>query len=197
MTYEKTVQVQYAASPGINGIIASFEAAECLDDFTDEFLVRVWDIDTCETFGLDIWGKIVGVSRTMSVDFDPDYFGFREARNPTTPNYSMPFNQAPFYRGEPLSGVVRLENEPYRRLIKAKAFTNITDATIPSINRFLTMLFREQGRVYCTSGRDMTMSIVFEFVPSLSDIAIVQSPDVMPIPSGVKLSVIIDVQEQP
>ncbi|HBC7422545.1 TPA: DUF2612 domain-containing protein [Serratia marcescens] len=63
---QKTTQVQYSASPGINGIIASFEAAESLDDFTDEFLTCVWDIDTCGTFGLDIWGKIVGVSRTMS-----------------------------------------------------------------------------------------------------------------------------------
>ncbi|MBS3894717.1 DUF2612 domain-containing protein [Serratia marcescens] len=195
MTYEKTTQVQYSASPGINGIIASFEAAESLDGFTDEFLTHVWDIDTCGTFGLDIWGKIVGVSRTIRVDFEPDYFGFREARNPTTPNYSMPFNQAPFYRGEALSGVVRLENEPYRRLIKAKAFANITDATIPAINRFLTMLFRDQGKVYCTSGRDMTMSIVFEFVPSLSDVAIVQNPDVMPAPSGVSVSLIIDVKE--
>ena len=193
MSYEKTIQTQYSASPVLNGIISTFEGAESLDDFVDEFLVRVWDIDTCESFGLDMWGKIVGAPRYLSVDDDLNYFGFNEARNPTTPNYSQPFNQAPFYNSEPLSNVVRLEDEPYRRLIKAKAFTNITDATIPSINRFLMMLFKGVGKVYCTSGRDMTMAVVFEFVPSLSDVAIVQNTDAMPIPSGVSVSIVINV----
>uniref|UniRef100_A0A1A9VZ42 Uncharacterized protein n=1 Tax=Glossina brevipalpis TaxID=37001 RepID=A0A1A9VZ42_9MUSC len=191
VTSETAIQAQYAASPALNAVIATFEQAVSLERFTDTFLTALWDIETAQTYGLDIWGKIVGVSRYLTVEDTPDYLGFDEAEITAIDGYPQPFDVSPFYAGLQPSSVVRLTDDAYRKLIRAKAFGNITDATLPSINRFLRILFTDRGKVYCTDGRDMTMNIVFEFPPTPSDLAILKTLAVMPVPSGVEVRFII------
>ncbi|WP_243677243.1 DUF2612 domain-containing protein [Sodalis glossinidius] len=156
-------------------MIATFEQAVSLERFTDTFLTALWDIETAQTYGLDIWGKIVGVSRYLTVEDTPDYLGFDEVEITAIDGYPQPFDVSPFYAGLQPSSVVRLTDDAYRKLIRAKAFSNITDATIPSVNRFLRILFTDRGKVYCTDGRDMAMNIVFEFPPTPSDLAILKT----------------------
>ncbi|WP_425393836.1 DUF2612 domain-containing protein [Candidatus Arsenophonus triatominarum] len=57
MSWQKTVLNQYSASQKLLSVIATFEQAVSLEDFTDRFLDEVWDITTCNRFGLDMWGK--------------------------------------------------------------------------------------------------------------------------------------------
>lgn len=190
MNYVKTVQAQYSSRPRLNNLIATFEQALNLDDFSEAFLSRVWDIDTCETYGLDCWGKIVGVSRYMRVEEDFDYFGFLQAVINGV-DYPEPFSTSPFYAGQISTKTVRLSDDAYRQLIKAKAFANITNATIPQFNKFLSILFEGRGRCYCTDNRDMTMNIVFEFVPDEYEVAIMKNLEIMPIPSGVLMRILI------
>lgn len=58
----KTVIAQYL-KPTILGIIDT--ANELIDPSQNisEFIEKIWDIDTANSFGLDIWGRIVGVQR--------------------------------------------------------------------------------------------------------------------------------------
>lgn len=53
---------------------------EWIDPAADfqSFYDYVWNVDTAQGFGLDDWGKIVGVSRYLQVP-ETDYFGFAEA----------------------------------------------------------------------------------------------------------------------
>ncbi|EGI1420308.1 DUF2612 domain-containing protein, partial [Salmonella enterica] len=60
-----TVLAQYAASPRLNALINSFNAALSPDSFINDFYDLIWNIDTAEKYGLDVWGKIVGVSRRL------------------------------------------------------------------------------------------------------------------------------------
>lgn len=73
-----TILSQFANSPILTAIIESEAAA--LDrraDF-DDFFRRVRDLDTAEDYGLDIWGRIVGVNRVLQVTTSR-FFGFAEA----------------------------------------------------------------------------------------------------------------------
>ncbi|MBW5853240.1 DUF2612 domain-containing protein [Yersinia enterocolitica] len=186
MSQEDTILTQYSASNRILSIIDTFNQAVSLSDFTDEFIEKVWDITTCETFGLDMWGKVVGVSRYIRAEIDNDCFGFSEADDGG--GYPSPFGDSPFYAGTQETETVRLSNEAYRTLILCKAFSNISIATIKDMNRFLTMLFLDRGRAYCADYGDMRMGIICEFKLEPFEISILENYEVLPIPSGVLVS---------
>ncbi len=61
----QTVISQYANSPTITALIESMNAAIDPSVDIDNFWAYVWYVDTAQGFGLDIWGRIVGVSRTI------------------------------------------------------------------------------------------------------------------------------------
>lgn len=191
MSYIKTVQAQYAASKKLTAILSTFEDVINLEKFTDIFLTQVWDISTAQTYGLDVWGKVVGVSRYLEVEEEADYLGFGEALTTTEEGYPQPLDVSPFFNELTPTSVVKLSDDIFRKLILAKAFSNITDATIPAINKFLLMLFEGRGRVYCTDNRDMTMNLVFEFYPTTAEQAIIKKLDIMPIPSGVDVHLVL------
>lgn len=186
--WKDTILTQYSASTKLLSIIDTFNQAVSLDDFTDEFIAKVWDLTTSETFGLDMWGKIVGVSRYITAPIESSSFGFSEADD-SNPDYPTPFNESPFFGGTQETTNVRLEDDAYRTLIFCKAFTNISIATIPEINRFLKMLFYNRGRAYCVNYRDMTMGITFEFELAPYEVSILTNYDVTPVPSGVLLNI--------
>ncbi|EOS94767.1 DUF2612 domain-containing protein [Erwinia tracheiphila] len=183
MSYQETILTQYSASEKILSIIDTFNQALSLDDFTDEFIKDVWEVTTCGTFGLDVWGKIVNVSRYIQADIDSDRFGFSEADSGD--DYPSPFNDQPFYGGIQETETVKLSDDAYRTLVLCKAFSNISIATISEINRFLTILFNGRGRAYCVDYGDMRMGIFCEFELAPYEISILKNYDVLPIPSGV------------
>lgn len=188
MSWEDTILTQYSASTKLLSIIDTFNQAISLDDFTDEFITKVWDLTTNETFGLDIWGKIVGIGRYITAPIDSGSFGFSEADNGAS-DYPLPFNDSPFYAGVQETTSVRLADDAYRTLILCKAFSNISIATIPDINKFLKMLFSGRGRAYCVNYRDMTIGITFEFALDPYEESILTNYDVVPVPSGVQLNI--------
>ncbi|ELX9600397.1 DUF2612 domain-containing protein [Escherichia coli] len=186
--WEDTILTQYSASKKLLSIIDTFNQAVSLDDFTEEFIKKVWDLTTCETFGLDMWGKIVGISRYIVAPIDSDSFGFSEADDGST-DYPAPFDNSPFYGGIQETTNVRLGDDAYRTLIICKAFTNISVATIPDINKFLKILFYQRGRAYCVNHRDMTIGINFEFSLAPYEESILTNYDVTPVPSGVQVNI--------
>lgn len=186
--WEDTILTQYSASKKLLSVIDTFNQAVSLDDFTDEFIKKVWDLTTCESFGLDMWGKIVGISRYIVAPIDSDSFGFSEADDGST-DYPSPFNDSPFYGGVQETTNVRLRDDAYRTLIFCKAFANISIATITDINKFLKILFYQRGRAYCVNYRDMTIGITFEFELAPYEESILTNYEVMPVPSGVLVNI--------
>ncbi|MDM2751415.1 DUF2612 domain-containing protein [Citrobacter sp. Cs237] len=186
--WEETILTQYSASKKLLSIIDTFNQAVSLDNFTDEFISKVWDLTTCETFGLDMWGKIAGISRYINAPIESSSFGFNEADD-ADPDYPTPFNDSPFFGGIQETTNVRLGDDAYRTLIFCKAFTNISIATIPEINRFLKILFFQRGRAYCVNYRDMTIGLTFEFELAPYEESILMNYDVTPVPSGVLVNI--------
>ncbi|MFT2797433.1 DUF2612 domain-containing protein [Serratia sp. N21D137] len=188
--YADTIISQYADSPKLRNIIDTFNQAVEPDDFIDDFYDIIWNIETAGTYGLDVWGKIVVVSRLLTVTPGGKYFGFREALNtPPVINDPQPFNQVPFYTGNMQTSTVSLTNEAYRKLIMLKAMANITDCTIPSMNAMLMYMFGDSGKAYVRNDGGMVMTYVFEFELSTVELAIVQSSGALPSPAGVTVNI--------
>ncbi|MFT8891794.1 MAG: DUF2612 domain-containing protein [Acetobacter papayae] len=183
----QTILSQYANSPALCGIIDAWNQALDPAALIDQWYALVWNVKTAQGYGLDVWGRIVGVSRVLSIE-SVDYLGWREANDLTEEG----FDQAPWYSGSDATSNYRLSDDGYRQLIYAKAFANISDGSVLSINTILTTLFVGQGDAYVRDNGDMTMTYVFRFVPTDVQVSIIQNSGVLPRPAGVGISYSIE-----
>lgn len=186
LNYEQTILSQFGNSPTLLSLIGSFNS--CVDPRAniDAFFDNVWNIETAVGYGLDVWGRIVGVSRVLQVS-SGQWLGFEEANDGSV---ETPFNQAPFYAGSATTGNYALTDDAFRTLILAKAYANISNGSIPSINQILMTLFGLTGACWCTDGQNMTMTYTFEFELSPVQFAIVEQSGVLPRPAGVLVTII-------
>lgn len=179
-----TVLSQYANSPIITALLTNM--AQYVDPTVnfDSFYDTIFNVDTAVGLGLDIWGRIVGVQRVLSLPSEASYFGFQQA------NSWVGFGQAPFYSGEAVTNNFSLSDDAFRTLIIAKALFNICDGSIPAINQLLLDLFPGQGNCYCTDGLNLTMTYTFDFVLTPVQFAIILNSGAIPRPSGVSVSIV-------
>jgi hypothetical protein len=182
----RTVLSQYANSPIVTTLIENM--FDCLDQTKnlDDFFKNVWNVLTAVGYGLDCWGTIVAVNRVLHLPSGPKYLGFDEGG---TTDYD-PFNQSPWFSGQKLTDNYIMPDDGFRVLVLAKAFANICDGSVKSINKILMTLFGASGKCYCTDGHDMTMTYTFEFTPSPVQIAIVTESGVLPTPTGVSYTIV-------
>lgn len=109
------VQSQYAASPTIKYILSAFrKEISALPDL-EVFYTDIFDINTAQGFGLDVWGNILDIKRTI---VDPDT-GYQ----------------------------ITLSDAGYRQLLFYKALANIMQATTPTLNRMIRLLY-PNSKVY-------------------------------------------------
>nr|WP_298794633.1 DUF2612 domain-containing protein [uncultured Acetobacter sp.] len=179
---QKTILSQYACAPSLNALIAAWNQAFDPAALIDQWYTQVWNIATAQGYGLDVWGRIVGVQRVLSISSD-SFMGFEEASDLT----EQGFNTAPWYKGAATSSNVRLSDEGFRQLIYAKAMANITDGSVTSLNAILMALFAGQGDAW-VEDNNMTMTYVFNFIPTDVQVSIIQGSGVLPRPAGVAVS---------
>lgn len=183
---ENTLISQYANSPTINSLIQSFNVTvDPSADFNNFFSV-VWNIATARGFGLDIWGRIVGLSRTITVSRAIDYFGFKQAGDK-----AGTFNFFPFYGGSGGNATKtnNLNDSTYRKFILIKALKNISKPTNRTINSILQKIFQGRGKCYTKDIGNMEIQIFFEFELSPMDYAIIEQLDLIPRPAGVLMTI--------
>lgn len=209
-----TVISQYSNSPILTTLILNI--AEYIDQTAniDAFFDFIMNLDTAQGEGLNIWGRIVGVNRALQVEVG-NWFGFEES----LPG-AFTFGQGAFYSGSTLTDNFALSDQAYRQLIFAKAAANITNGSIPAINRILMTLFPNRGNCYVTDGfqggdwfgfdestnaqgfnqaafyngqtvQTMIMTYTFEFQLTPVELAIVQQSGALPKSTGVAASVVI------
>lgn len=174
-----TVLSQYANSPVMLRMIAYFSDWLDLGNRFREFYSLIWNIDTAVGYGLDVWGRILGVSRVLQVP-SGEYLGFEQQDEAQT------FDHGIWFRGISLTDSASLTDDAFRVLLMAKAALNITDAAAPSINRILLALF---GDGYVRDNLDMTMTYVFTVPLNPVQTAIVFNSGVLPRPCGVLATV--------
>lgn len=187
-----TIISQYANSPVLTQLIQNFD--ECIDQTQnfDNFYDDIWNIATAQGVGLDIWGRIVGVSRVIQLPGSASYFGFEEAgTGNANSNPFGPGGTSPFYTGVPNTGNVALSDDAFRTLIYAKALANISDGSSKAINQLLINLFPGQGgNAYVTDGQNMTMTYTFNWALTPVQLSIVSQSGILPKPVGVAATII-------
>lgn len=163
---------QYANSPKYvslyNGLTELFNNAQTIEDWFNV----VYNINTAEGFGLDMWGKILNQGRQFSYD-----------DNGTTVNIYLGGEQT-------IDGITYdaeyMENM-YRTVLFLRALSNVTNCTIASLNNLLQFYYKNRGGVYVLEYNPMEIRYVFEFYVSKLEKAIFTT-DVMPKPTGVGVS---------
>lgn len=183
--YRDTILSEYTSSPITSRLI------DCFDDWInpnvdiDAFFNKIWNLETAEGIGLDIWGRIVGVDRVLKIAAGT-FFGFAEPSDTA----ESPFNVAPFFSGGATTNNFALSDQAFRLLIMAKASANISDGSIPYINKILMTLFSDRGNAYVIDNADMTMIYRFEFFLTPVEASIVFTSGVLPKPAGVLATVV-------
>lgn len=172
---------QYSG-PVMNQVRENIRAYFSTDAAFDAFYNIVFNVDTAKGFGLDIWGRIVAQERFIRIETEEEYFGFDEADNDW-----YPFNDGVFFDGTGATTNYRLSDDAYRLLIKMKAFANLAQTNIPSMNYMLMQLFGSQGRVYVQDLGNMAINIVFDSQPSVFQKGVLNS-GVFPHPGGVHVT---------
>lgn len=180
---DKTIVSQYASSPALTAIIHNINVYLDPRANFDAFISMVWDVRTAQGWGLDVWGRIVGVGRVLTIATD-EIFGFDEAGD------TEGFDVGRFYNDDVLTENYALSDTAYRSLILAKAAANLTDCSIPAINAILATLFPDNLPAYVVDNLDM--SLVYTFTGQLSpvDLSIVVQSGVLPKPAGVSATVV-------
>lgn len=175
---ERTIISQYANSPTLVQLVRNMNKYVDPRADVDAFFDHVWNINTAQGFGLDIWGRIVGVRRELSLIPPLDFFGFEEG-------LGAPFDQKPFFDRLGVNLTYELSDDAYRQLILVKALSNIAATSARSLNQILQNLFAGRGRCYVLDLGDMTLQYTFEFQLTQYEYAIVTQSGALPRPAGV------------
>ena len=192
--WQQTIISQYANSKVITALIGYLNSA--LDPSTNinNWYNWIWNVNTAQGYGLDVWGRIVGVNRVLTVT-SGKFFGYT---GPGALGASgTPYNTNVYYNGVSGTQNYVLGDAAFRTLIFAKALANISNNSVPAINAILMTLFGTgngsgtptQPAAYCTDPQGMAMTYTFSFAPTPIQLAIISSSGVLPRPSGVALTV--------
>jgi hypothetical protein len=180
-----TIISQYSDSPILTSLITSFNAAVDQTQNINNLYDMIWNIQTAQGYGLDVWGRIVGVIRTLAFPTGATYLGFEEAGSSWTG-----FGQGGLYSGaQGLTTNYNLSDADFRRLILAKAAGNISNGSIPALNAILMALFPNRGSVYVADNQNMSLTLTFPFALTPVQLAIVSLSGVLPIPAGIVVNI--------
>jgi hypothetical protein len=86
------------------------------------------------------------------------------------------------------SGPITLGDADYQTLILAKAAANIGNVAVPALNRLLQAIFAGSGLAYVQDNLDMTLTYVFLFQPTATQLAIIEYSGALPRPAGVLIA---------
>jgi len=186
---QQTIISQYGTSAIISQLVQNMN--QYFDQSTnwENFYNFVWNVNTAQGFGLDIWGTIVGVSRLLHVPNSGLTFGFQDSSSPSD---VTPFNVGPFNStGSVSTQTYLLPDAGYRTLILTKALSNISAMSAPAINQLLQNLFPGLGNAYVIDNQNMSMTFYFAFPLTTVQEAIISQSGVLAHPAGVQLNILV------
>lgn len=208
---------QYANAKNLNAIIN--DELEFFNVNVTQFFTNwekdVFNLITANTFGLNVWGKILGVERPSipAVNGGIDQNGiFRFANLDTHRWHSIWISGALAptlnIEYEPSLDVIPLPNQlgddAYRTVLLAKIRLLYSNGSVHDINDFLQRLLGtyspEKGwikneSVYIQDNYNMTMTVKFNHLPSSATLSILTTDGLSPRPAGVFLNYAVESNE--
>ena len=140
-----------------------------------------FDLDQAIGAQLDIVGLWVGIGRRVKTPLVGVYFSL------DIPNLGFDLGvwKGPF---DPDSGIVELDDETYRTLIRAKIGANHWDGTLGQSKEILDLVFNDGTNVFIQDNQDMSMTIgVSGVMPSAISLALLTGGYIPIKPEGVRV----------
>lgn len=182
----KAVLWQYDGSPRLQSLLqqkSDWYGAQ-QSGFWSDWYRDVFDLNTASEFGLSVWARILGIP--LSVDLPPSplskpTFGFGD--------FNDNFFDSNFSRLA--DAVQNLTTAQKRLVLKLRYLQLVSRGTVPEVNAFLRDLFGPGGGAYVLDGQDMSMTVVFLFVPDSELQFVLEKFDLLPRPAGVGVNYLI------
>jgi len=116
-------------------------------------IVTALDIDSATGDQLDILGEWIGRDRRINSPVEDYFFTFDKA--------SLGFNLGSWKdRYEPDSGIINVDDEDYRTMLRAKIGANRWDGTADSLPGILQSIYPQQDiKITFTDNQDMTVTV--------------------------------------
>lgn len=140
----------------IDGIAKGIEPSEDIANFYS----YIYDIRQAQGFGLDTWGAILDVSRTLEV--------FPEDKDPY---------------------IVTLDDGLYRTVLLLRCTTNLTNCSCAEIDALIYNIFKERGKVFTLEEDTMKLRYVFSFLLTDLERSLFYNLKILPRPTGVGLTI--------
>lgn len=139
------VQSQYGNSPTIKALLQAAAERIAPDADMQLFYDNVFNIMTAKGVGLDIWGRILGITRDITLNETipiTPLFGFKNSD-------CQPFNQGVFYIKDNVESgnriLATIDDDNYRNLLLFKAMANICTADIGTLNTLTNMVYNDNN----------------------------------------------------
>ena len=174
--WEYTLLAQFSNSPSLMNILEGFNQSVDPSTLIDTFIADVLNPGTATSWGLDVWGRIVGVGRVYQVA-SSGFLGFDEADDGS--GTALPMGSGIFYSGTAVTENYALTDEWYRKLIFAKAQANISSGSISDINSILMSIFSDSGKIWVEETDEDTMTIKYNWTISAIEAAIIEQSGVI------------------
>lgn len=139
-----------------------------------------YDVDSVNDELLNVIGRIVGVDRPILRITDSQVFGYEG--NDSYTNY----NVAPYIGSGDLNIDAPLNNDLYRKLVKAKISRNISDGTYDSIISLTEFILGFAVTALADNG-DMSFQMGFDREPDANTAFLINNYEIIPRPQGVRL----------
>jgi hypothetical protein len=187
----KAVLWQYDSSTNLQAILQAKQAwyNQNQRDFWIDWQRDVFDLRTANNFGLAIWSIILGMPIYLTAPSgSTQTWGFN--------TYHANFNRGNFGKGS--NSTIQLSTADARTLLQLRAFQIQSCGCVPEINRELAFIFGIDSvtpgapAAYVIDNNDMTCTYVFNFSLTSSLQYVMQYFDVLPRPSGVKSTLVIN-----
>jgi len=179
--------IQYQNSIKFVNLLTQLEAYLSIPvrDFYNHF----YNLQTCDTQGLNNWGKILNQTRNTLV---PDYsqvVGFENGipPDPIDTGYPQNFNNGNFYGGQ--TRTVILDDAKYRLLLQLIYQKYSVDCSVAActnvINYYIQQRYNNPA-YYCEIIEgNMEFVYLFSFTPQDWEIALFKYSQVLPKPAGI------------
>lgn len=177
-----TVQSQYAASPRILALAAQYWQLLDPTPSADLMISKMIDPSTAEGYGLDVWGRIVGIKRAL-VPVGGEYLAFAPPANVANPDGNS-WNNAPF---NPVNASGYASDAIYRVYVYVKAMLNIGNGSLADLNRYFSLLFPDSGIKIIHSGTMIIRVLDFSARLTAADILALRTLDWVPLGVGWQL----------
>lgn len=191
--YQNLIIKQYFDKPKAMADIAMREKSHKNIADTLKDIEYYFDIDNAMTDQLDIIGRIVVLPRQVNAVIPRTFFGFdgNQYAKGFADRFDNTRDGAPFYdRFEPPFLPQTLNNEQYRRFLKAKVLTNNAIGTLAkrddkiSVQEAIQVIFN--GRAYVVDNQDMTATLFVNQTVNEDELRLIMNLNLIPKVLGVE-----------